>query len=72
MEYAGSTFSGVPYAGIPATYEVYIHINLLFPVSFLFYGEIGDIIFLPPGLNDDPESLLYRRSPCLMYENEVM
>lgn len=72
MDYGGAPFSATPYAGnitTNADFSISLAINLLFPTDFVFFGEIGDIIFLPPGLSLPPVNMHYRRSPCLLYEN---
>lgn len=75
MEYGGNCYAGGPYAGSPVNSEdfsISIFLNLIFPVSFVFYGEIGDIIFLPPDLDLEPINMNDRLSPCLLYDNEEM
>lgn len=75
MEYSGMIYAGAPYAGVPVTSEdfvIFLDLRLDFPVSFVFYGEVGDIIFLPPDLDIDPDNMNDRRSPCLTFDNEDM
>ncbi len=73
MTFGGSASSELPYAGAPGEdYVVYISMNILMPVSLLFYGEVGDVVFLPPGIEIPPVNVNDRMSPCLTYDNEDM
>lgn len=72
MQFGGSTFSGTPYAGNvpdPDEFIIYIDLELIFPVSLVFFGEIGDVVMLPPDLVLPPVNLNDRRSPCVLYDN---
>lgn len=72
MDFGGVPFGAAPYGGnivSDAGFSISLAMNLIFPVDFVFFGDIGDVIFLPPGLDLVPANLHYRRSPCLLYEN---
>lgn len=72
MTFGGTTFSGVPFAAIDlgsGEYQVYIDLEILFPVSLVFFGEIGDVIILPPDLDLPPVNLNDRLSPCILFDN---
>ncbi len=69
MVFGGTAFSGLPYAGADGDYVDFIDLELIFPVELLFFGEIGDVIPLPPDLDIVPANSYERRSPCLLYDN---
>lgn len=73
MEYGGGPISGTPYAGIDISssdYFIGIDLELIIPVSFNFFGDIGDVVFIPPEVDlGDPVNIAERRSPCELYDN---
>jgi len=72
MDFGGVSYGGAPYGGnliTEADFTISLAIVINFPAGFDFYGEIGDIIFIPPEAELVPANTFYRRSPCLLYEN---
>lgn len=72
MDFGGVSFGAVPFGGnliTDADFTISLAIVISFPTDFVFFGEIGDVVLLPPGLVLPNISMHYRRSPCLLYEN---
>lgn len=72
MDFGGVPFSAVPFGGnliTDADFTITLSVQIDFPASFDFFGEIGDIIIIPPDAEFVPADLQYRRSPCMLYEN---
>jgi hypothetical protein len=71
MQFGAATFGGSPFGANQATGDFFISVtlNLSIPVNFVFFGEIGDVIILPPDLVIESGNMNYRRSPCILYEN---
>lgn len=72
MEFGGDTFSGRPFTGIAPAYAILCQLNIIFPTDFIFFGAVGDIAFLPPGLTLPIQNMNDRLSPCLVFANESM
>lgn len=65
-------FAGAPFAGNTGdsgSFIIQITLNIVFPVSMDFFGNIGDVTPLPPNLDLPPNNMNHRRSPCLLYDN---
>lgn len=75
MEFGGTPYAGAPFSAMEmGDYQILLQLYLLFPdVSLVFYGEIGDVVILPPDIEiPPPHNMQERRSPCLVYANEDM
>lgn len=69
MDYGGTTYSGSPYSAMElGEYEVLLQLYLIIPnVDLVFFGQIGDIIILPPDIEiPPPHDMQDRRSPCVL------
>lgn len=75
MEFGGTIFCGAPYSAVElGDYRVLLQLYLIFPnVSLVFFGEVGDVVILPPDIViPPPANMQDRRSPCLLFANEEM
>lgn len=69
MDFSGTTFGGTPYSAVElGDYQILLQLYLIFRnIDLVFYGEIGDVIILPPDIIiPPPHNMQDRESPCVL------
>lgn len=75
MIFGGAPFSNFPFAAIEFAqpddepFKIFLDLEIRFPVSLVFFGDIGEVIILPPDIIIPPVNMNDRQSPCVLYEN---
>lgn len=75
MDFGGTCYDGAPFSALEmGDFRILMQLYLIIGnADFVFYGEVGDVIILPPDIViPPPHNMNERRSPCILFANEDM